>query len=63
MNQGSRHWYSWIVAQLVGIRSLEVQLSDSLASGGGRKISDVRQRMVELQLRVELLDRALKHRF
>jgi hypothetical protein len=59
MNQRSRYWYSWVVAQLVGIRTLEAQLSEALAAGGRRKTSDVRRRMVELQLRCDLLDRAL----
>jgi hypothetical protein len=59
MNQRSRHWHSWIVAQLVGIRSLEAQLHDSLASRERRSVSEVRRRMVELQLRLELLERAL----
>jgi hypothetical protein len=63
VNQSSRHWYAWIAAQLLGIRSLEIQLSDALASGGGLEVSDFPRCMVELQLRVELLDRALKYPF
>jgi hypothetical protein len=58
MTQRSRHWNSWIAAQLVGIRSLEIQLQDSLKSGGGRNV-DARRCMVELQLRLELVERAL----
>lgn len=59
MNQHSRLKYAWIVDQLVGIRTLETQLTDELAAGGPGHISLIRQGMAELELRLTLLDRAL----
>jgi len=59
MSQGSHHRYSWIVDQLLGIRSLETQLSEAFAGGSNQRVNDVRRRMIELQLRLDLLDHAL----
>ncbi len=59
MSQNVRTRYSWIVDQLIGIRSLEVQLSNALAAEGKQQVSIARRHMAELQLRLEVLDRAL----
>lgn len=50
---------SWIVDQLVGIRSLEEQLIAALASGDQRGSKLIRSRLGELDRWVDMLDRAL----
>lgn len=59
MNQHSRLTYAWIVDQLVGIRTLETQLTHELAAGGKGEVNLIRRGMAELELRLALLDQAL----
>ncbi len=59
MDHCSRVKYSWIIGQLIGIRSLETQLSHALSTQGNARVMQIRRGMTELELRLALLDRAL----
>jgi hypothetical protein len=48
----------WIVAQVIRVRSLEREVKDLLASGGG-PIPALRARMSELKTQLALLDLAV----
>ena len=54
---------SWIVDQLLGIRTLEAQLSRALSVRSKARVRQIRDGMTELELRLALLDRALNAPF